>query len=1535
MCNGPRVECAFVSDGPGMGYDCTGDVYGCQDAPGPFDGLCGGTTISGACGVSSGDVYAFCDGGNSCYFQSSSGGCDVYRCKSPTSSPTKFPTKFPTDSPTKTPTKQPTDFPTRSPTNFPSVSPTDSPTARPTSATSAGYLNLEDTRYTDFMDWIGITFDSTGVQNSNPWQGQCLTDCEHEPTCAGFTYYGNECHYKKYAANKVDWEDWLAGGITSVSGNSVFNRLPDYLAQSLDYSGWSETADNVECGGVELTFGLTGHNPVVRVALDGDGHEDICKAFCQEETFPTQCAGFYYHNNYCIFYSEIGFTQSKSEGSVNKCYSRDALTVVPTVSPTPQPTNSPTLPTVAPTPVPTLPPNSDNCAVVDNAVNICGVGRYCEADFSYGEFEGSTGGDCEPRYQYLQNCQDWYTSDTTSPCESYYICKPYTSDSSTKKCYPPGNMWDVCKNDNDCFDGLTCETGKGPSYAVCWSATGSVAPNYQGVPRYMGYRIGDQDSCDPNAEWPRCDEDTHTCTYFANTGSICYANPTAFPTTSPTKSPTRDCHSEVYGETCGITQVAFSNSGSNSYVLGAGESEREVCWNMCLADENCNGYEFHNDISTCFFWEVAGGGAPNANVDCYTKLDTCKPTPSPTQTPTAMPTGSPISPALCHDELGAGGPDGWGNVMIEIPRTSPGVTLRDWGEIWCRQYDDCTYYYADTAQDKVVLYDDVSPSETLSGTGTTYKRTSCVPTATPTAQPTATPTAQPTEIGDTPFPSVSPSASPSTSPSASPTAAPTIATGGACTEDSFCENYQTGFYGAGFCRNSTGLCDLYFNFGDSCGNTNPDHEGCPGGLKCMSSDTAQLPKVCGSAKAAGQQCYDDADCEFTGRNDTRCVRYDPTDTFYKQCWNGNLTTLAPGGECFSPSWAPTAANFCPTGYECTATQTGYRCTQTNAPTLSPTSTPPPTTLIPTLSPTRQPTGAPTGPTPSPVGSDGDACAVDNDCGINLYCASGTCTPMLDTFASCNGNPVPCKESPPHFCGWVSYSAYDSGAARSCVQMVGDGSPCVEDGNCYGGNTCNLFDGNNPSSGYCTGTSFPTNAPTIMQPGDDCIPNPAADPCIGDSECKYSAFLGKYRCTQTASPTGVPSQTPTKSPTPTPTMDFGSALIGTDGWGTAISVGTNYAVFGKPGTGGPGGDENEVEVWKKGPSGWAYLKTFVQPDSPHAQIVAISPDDKYFAAGSADSREVTLWEQRANDPDDWGYRGAFDMGGSTGASVALNEHMFLFGDPQNSRVFYKLHGCNKAPGNTDCLGVISVHGDHTIDPPGTTIVDPTNNPTAQFGASIETEDGFIVIGAPGANEAHIYSYTNESISYVNTLDAAAVLAEYGDTVTNLGQAVGTSGGEAFVATSDGDIYTLACVATPTAAPSESPTATPTASPTATVHQYYDFCYADPSLVSDSRCSAVGIPFNGNCAAGSTCVVVPVWIHSFRFYYGKHCGIASYGETKICLPQITPSPGEMHSQCINNNDCPSDAVCTRSAAKDVNDDTPFEMIRRCRPADYTSF
>jgi hypothetical protein len=548
--------------------------------------------------------------------------------------------------------------------------------------------------------------------------------------------------------------------------------------------------------------------------------------------------------------------------------------------------------------------------------------------------------------------------------------------------------------------------------------------------------------------------------------------------------------------------------------------------------------------------------------------------------------------------------------------------------------------------------------------------------------------------------------------------------------------------------------------------------------------------------------------------------------------------------------------------------------------------------------------------------------------------------MLDTFDACVGNPAPCKEYPPHFCGWVSYSAYDSGTARSCVQMVGSGSACVEDGNCYGGKMCNLYDTSNPSSGICTTTNFPTMAPTIMYPGDDCTPNPAADPCAGDSECRYSAFLGRYRCTATDAPTGVPSQTPTKSPTPTPTMDFGSALIGTDGWGTAISVGTNYAVFGKPGT-DAGGDENEVEVWKKGPSGWAYLKTYIQPDNPHAQVVAISPDDKYFAAGSADSRQVTLWEQRANNPDDWGYRGAFDMGGATGTSVALNEHMFLFGDPQNSRVYYKLHDCNKAPGNTDCLGTISVNtGSHAIDPPGTPISSPINNPTMQFGASIETEDGYIIIGAPGANEAHIYSYTNESISYVNTLDAAAVLAEYGDTVSNLGQSVATSGGEAFVATSTGDIYTMACVAPPTASPTVSPTASPSVSPTESPPaNFYDFCHVSQEILDLPDCTA-NIPPSRPCPQYSTC-----WSdHSLSFklenvYPGCRLLTRASDDLKYCKPwgaAYEPSPGELYSVCVNDDDClTARTACQTTAQSNYEDDYPFSFTKRCRPIEREGY
>ena len=102
VCNGPAV-CAFVATASTLGYPCTGDVYGC--AGGPPGGLCGDTTISETCGVSSGDVYPYCDGGQ-CLASSSSGECDVYRC-GPTSarelndgqhnSPVVSPTARPTE----------------------------------------------------------------------------------------------------------------------------------------------------------------------------------------------------------------------------------------------------------------------------------------------------------------------------------------------------------------------------------------------------------------------------------------------------------------------------------------------------------------------------------------------------------------------------------------------------------------------------------------------------------------------------------------------------------------------------------------------------------------------------------------------------------------------------------------------------------------------------------------------------------------------------------------------------------------------------------------------------------------------------------------------------------------------------------------------------------------------------------------------------------------------------------------------------------------------------------------------------------------------------------------------------------------------------------------------------------------------------------------------------------------------------------------------------------------------------------------------
>jgi len=139
------------------------------------------------------------------------------------------------------------------------------------------------------------------------------------------------------------------------------------------------------------------------------------------------------------------------------------------------------------------------------------------------------------------------------------------------------------------------------------------------------------------------------------------------------------------------------------------------------------------------------------------------------------------------------------------------------------------------------------------------------------------------------------------------------------------------------------------------------------------STSGATPKVCGSAKVAGQQCYDDADCEFTGAVDTRCVRYDPTNMTYKQCWNGNLRIIMSGEPCFDPSLSSSAAIFCLPGYECTSTESGFRCTSTNFPTSTPTLT--------------------ASPTPSPIGGDGDPCVVDRDCGANLYCVGSVCTPV--------------------------------------------------------------------------------------------------------------------------------------------------------------------------------------------------------------------------------------------------------------------------------------------------------------------------------------------------------------------------------------------------------------------------------------------------------------------------------------------------------------------------------------------------------------
>lgn len=1572
-CLSPSVTCEFTGTGAELGYECSGNVYSCTNQLGPPGAYCGATEFGGGCTITENQIYSTCDSGNACYFDHSIGGCDNYTCQSPTPQPTNSPTETPTETPTKAPT-------TASPTDSPSVSPTLSPTAAPTATPTATPTNFPThANPSAYLKFIGLepldaqgdhpTLDPITPVDGNAVDNGCFDACSSDADCDYFEFpSGVTCSFKTFTTQSTH-VGVINRGYRPKSSSSVMFKLPRYLDLQGSYGGYNELATEADCVGDVFTMGkldgwtLGSGTNALRIILRGElSQVDNCKAFCDTEL---ECSGFSYNDGECKMFTSIINTTVPAAGHV--CYTKHAFTPEPTQSPgTPAPTKSPTTAsptksptTLAPTNAPTYQTKTggQSCDPDENHLNICGPGLYCRR-----LSPGSGSGQCVFRLDYGDTCADWYTGDN-SACDLFYICRTPSYGSGTRRCVEPGNHFDFCEFDEDCYDGLTCEAGQGPPYKVCIHPSGSdiVAPEPTD-------RLAPFESCHPNAPWPICDEPGETCTYFSNTGHICYQIPTTAPTNSPSKSPTRDCHSETYGQTCGITQVAFSNAGSNNYALSVDESERDVCWNLCLADANCNGYEFHNDIDTCFFWQTAGGTANgNANVDCYTKFDSCKPTVSPTVAPTGSPSTSPtnspstsptvspsVSPTLsptlsptvndCYiinaDSQCNGIP--YSNATGAVGPSSTITSTIDDCNFRCKNDPGCLSYDWTDTNEECHFYSDNSTATAANTGDACFQKINgeCNPTATPTESP-----------------SFSPTESPSATPTLSPTGSPTVATGGACTNETFCDSWEISGPGGGFCNEELngGECDIYKNFGEPCV-TNSE---CALWGMCGTTN-GQSTKQCRSTIGAGDQCYDDADCVFSAAERKECVRYEVDAYSYKQCWSGDQYDITPGSECFS-EFATEVARFCVVGYTCDLTPEGYRCVQTDSPTKSP------TTLIPTMSPTNPtpaPTGTPTSPTPRPTGLAGASCVEDADCATNVYCDlnTDTCANMLNPGDTCEGSSSPCRESPEYFCGYQTFSQMDTGAARRCVLVVSQGSGCVEDGNCFSPLRCELADTNIPSSGVCQSTSYPTTSPTVILPFETCDPNDEDRPCIGDSQCLYSSFFREFRCTATSEPTNAPTLSPSVSPTPQPTLNFGTQLLQAGGFGASIDVGTDVMVVGRP-------NDDAFDVWHKSNNDWVYYTTIDGPEgSGYGSSVSISSDDGWIAVGAPLVTTTCSWyvDNNPNDPNacnndqscvaeqcesgaplfscfecnfidnfkvpgevsiykrngansyDYTHDKTYTVnGGKFGFSVAITNEIVVAGAPEFNQVFFAFPDGS----SWGDLGFITYTLEsHSISAVGSPLFHPVELVEGAFGHSVDANDGFLIAGAPDIEVASWYKYEGSQVLFQNYIDDTEINAVYGEQPPGVGYSVSTAGGEAAVAAVSGQVYTFACEAEPTPEPTVAPTETPTASPTVEVVQAYDIC-----LLQKNGC-ALQQNLEKPCEAGTTCTTVPSW------EYDTGCGTITYGLFKVCKPTGTPPDGALGSRCGDIFDCDEELDCQVTLEFDNDDNSPNTYINRCRIANY---
>ena len=942
-------------------------------------------------------------------------------------------------------------------------------------------------------------------------------------------------------------------------------------------------------------------------------------------------------------------------------------TLSPSVSPssspsksptTPSPTNSPTLPTIAPTHRPTQ-SNNGSCDLNNNYANICGKDHYCGRT-GPSEYDGY----CLSRLAYNQTCYDWMV-DNGSPCKDFYVCRqPTGAYNESYRCIEPSNHGGHCDYslasppETQCLPGLDCVSGDSCS-SPSGAPVSSIDPNS---------RLGHLHSCDPNAPWPKCNETTHSCKYFENTGNVCALLPTQSPTLSPTVSPTVDCYDESFDYACGITVSATSYQNTNFRELGQDESY-DVCWNTCLLDAQCSGFEYDGTISppTCFFFKENNNGlSPSPGKTCFAK-SSCYPTNSPTFSPTKAPSLSPtlsptlspsLSPSLSPTTTPTAAPtvnDCFivnqnflcsGGVPLQINDQTSIMESEDQCNKLCRNNINCVSYdrYLGTCRF-------FSTNSTLDPTNEAVcrqKNIACHPTAQPTKNPT-----------------VSPSKSPTSTPTLSPTNQPTVATGQACNNSTLCENWLLGDSPNGGYCSSSGFCSLYKSYNDSC----TLNEECCCGLACQTLDGQ---KRCRSPIVSGEPCSDDQDCEFSSADPKKCAYYNPENLFLKRCHVGSNFTFQIGDSCFNPAFTGTHFTSCPSGSTCEyvniQNNTGYYCSQTAEPTVSP------TTKIPTPSPvppTFSPTMAPTNPTPAPVGSSGDPCTDDSDCASLLYCHSdlNKCYSRTQPDNVCSSS-VPCY--PNYFCGFTSYYDSISGTPRICVAQRSSGQTCVEDGNCLDGLTCNALNYENPDSRFCTETAFPTAAPTVLLPGELCDPV-AGLSCVQGSSCVFNDFFNSYRCSQTPHPTPAPI------PTPAPTFNYGELVDGT-GTSELSAIGKMIFAVYKPSL-------NKVDVfryYKEPPCNntngcipcYTYcnkysITTSIEKVTSCTSLALSKNNDEYLMIGQ--DSNVQVWKSETSHLSTGLYDFQYNITGLPGEefgySVAVSGDLLVVGAPEANRVYF--------------------------------------------------------------------------------------------------------------------------------------------------------------------------------------------------------------------------------------------------------------------------